>query len=126
MANIYGINYKGHKPRPTFEELVHLEDYPVAYPDRSTTFTRNSPLLTQLDGIGMMELQEQQRREMIERQKEDIFRQIASSSEYSLNELRAIRQTKTRPQNCDMAVDDIDVEYFEEIIDREEEIERME
>ena len=64
-----------------FEELIIFEDYLVAYPDRSATFTRNSPLLTQLDGIGMMELEEQQRREMIERQKEDILRQIASSSE---------------------------------------------
>ena len=49
---------------------------------------------------------------MIERQTEDILRQIASSSEYSLHELSAIRQTKTRPQNVDMATDDIDVDYF--------------
>ena len=30
--------------RPIFEDLIHFEDYPVAYPDRSATFTRNSPL----------------------------------------------------------------------------------
>ena len=62
---------------------------------------------------------------MIERQTEDILRQIASSSEYSLHELRAIRQTKTRPHKwygnwwyrC---------RIFEEVIDRDEDIERME
>ena len=54
--HIYRINSKGLKPRPTFFQLINFEDYRVAYPDRSTTFTRNSPLLPQLDGIGMMEL----------------------------------------------------------------------
>ena len=42
-----------------FEELINFEACPVKYPDRSATFTRDSPLLTQFDGIGMMELQEQ-------------------------------------------------------------------
>ena len=56
MPDIYGISYNGAKPRPTFEGLVNLEDYPVKYPDRSATFTRDSPLLIQLrwhwhDGI---------------------------------------------------------------------------
>ena len=59
MPDIYGINYNGVKPRPTFEEFINFVDYPVNYPDRSATFTRESPLLTQFDGIGMMELQEQ-------------------------------------------------------------------
>ena len=62
MPDIYGINYNGVKPRPTFEEFINCVDYPVKYPDRSATFTRDSPLLTQFDGIGMMELQEQEQR----------------------------------------------------------------
>ena len=62
MPDIYGINYNGVKPRPTFEELIKLVDYPVKFPDKSATFTRESPLLTQFDGIGMMELQEQEQR----------------------------------------------------------------
>ena len=56
---IYGINFNGVKPRPTDEELINLKDCPFKYPDRSATFTRESPLLTEFDGIGMMEFQEQ-------------------------------------------------------------------
>ena len=62
MHDIYGIMYTGLKPRPTYEELMNFEDYPVTYPDTSATLTRDSPLLTQVDGIGMMELEEQERR----------------------------------------------------------------
>ena len=69
MPDIYGINYNGVTPRPTVEELINCVDYPVKYPDRSATFTRESPLLTQCDGIGMMELQEQEHREIAELQR---------------------------------------------------------
>ncbi|MFM7978228.1 MAG: hypothetical protein ACKPKO_02840 [Candidatus Fonsibacter sp.] len=63
MPDIYGINYNGVKPRPTYEELINVEDYPVKNPDRTPTFIRDSPLLTQLDGIGMMEFEEMERNE---------------------------------------------------------------
>ena len=53
--------------------LLTFEDYPVKYPDRSATFTRESPLLTQFDVIGMMELEDQERREIIVRQKENLI-----------------------------------------------------
>ena len=62
MPDICGINYNGVKPRPAYEELIIFEDSPVKYPDRSATFTIDSPLLTQFYGIGMMELQEQEQR----------------------------------------------------------------
>ena len=60
VPEIYAINYDGVKPRPTDGELINLNVYPFKYHDRSATFTRDSPLLTQFDGIGMMELQEQE------------------------------------------------------------------
>ena len=50
MPDIYGINYNEVKPRPTFEELINFVDYPVKYPDRSATFTSESPLLTYFIG----------------------------------------------------------------------------
>ena len=68
MLDIYGINYNGVNPRPTYEELFDFVDYPVKFPDRTATFIRVSPLLTQLDGIGMTDLEELERRELIERQ----------------------------------------------------------
>ena len=69
MPDIYGIDYNGVKPRPTFEELFKFVDYLAKYPDKSATLTRESPLLTQFHGIGMMELQEQEQREIAERQR---------------------------------------------------------
>ena len=57
MPEIYGINYTGLKPRPLYEELINFVYYPVKYADRTATWTRDSPLLTQLDGIGMMKME---------------------------------------------------------------------
>ena len=56
------------------------------------TFARSSPYLTQLDGIGTMELEDHQRREMIARHQQDMIGQLASSSEYSAHALRDMNQ----------------------------------
>ena len=70
----------GVKPRPTFVEFIYFVDNRIKYPDITATLTRDSPPLTQLDGISMMELEEQPRRAMLERQQEDVIRQIASDT----------------------------------------------
>ena len=31
MPDIFGINYNGVNPRPTYEELINFEDYPIKY-----------------------------------------------------------------------------------------------
>ena len=100
MPDIYGINYNGVKPRRTVEELINFVDYPVKYPDRSATFTRDSPLLTQCDGIGMMELQEKEQGEIAERRKDDMIRQIAAATGQSAQMLRALnrRRCNTPPE----------------------------
>ena len=97
MEGIYGINYDGVKKRPTFEELIDYKEPKITYPDRSALFTRESPLMTQFDNIGAMELEDQQKREMRERMKEDMLKRIASSSPYSLQELRAMNM-RSSPQ----------------------------
>ena len=97
MEGIYGINYDGVKKRPTFEELIDYKEPKITYPDRSALFTRESPLMTQFDNIGAMELEDQQRREMRERMKEDMLKRIASSTPYSLQELRAMNM-RSSPQ----------------------------
>ena len=43
MTIIYGINYNGLHKRPTFEELIGYKEPQVKYPDRSATFSRDSP-----------------------------------------------------------------------------------
>ena len=62
MPDIFGINAIEYKPRPTYEDIISCFDYAVKYLGRSATFTRGSPLVTQFDGLGMMELEEQERR----------------------------------------------------------------
>ena len=48
----------------------------------------------------MMELEEQQRREMVERQKEDMIREIAAATGQSAQMLRAInRRASNTPYN---------------------------
>ena len=94
MPDIFGISYAGLRPRPICEDPFNFEPYPARHPDRSATFTRYSPLLTQFDGIGMMELEEQERREIVERQKEDMIRQIAGATGQSAQMLRAMNKIR--------------------------------
>ena len=84
------FDYNGLYRRPTLEELINYTEPQVKLPDRSVTFATESSYSTQVDGTGMMELEDQERRDMIERQKEDVIRHIASSSEYSANALRVL------------------------------------
>ena len=78
------------RPRPTFVEFIYFVDNRIKYPDITATLTRDSPPLTQLDGISMMELEEQPRRAMLERQQEDVIRQIASDTGTSSHLLRGL------------------------------------
>ena len=50
--------------------------------------------MTQFDNIGAMELEDQQRRDMRERMKEGMIKRIAASSEYTVQELRAMTMQK--------------------------------
>ncbi len=63
------INYTGLRKRPTFEGIV---DYlaegqeKVKYPDRFAKQIREHPYMTQLDGEGMLEVEEMERKREIE------------------------------------------------------------
>ena len=81
-------------PALLINTFLKSEDYPTKYPDKSATFTRDSPLLTKSDGIGMMELEEQTRRDIMERQKEDMIRQIAGATGQSAQTLRAMKKRR--------------------------------
>ena len=94
MPDIYGINYNGVKPRRMFEELTNFEADHVKYPDTPATLSRDSPLLTQFDGMGMIEVQEQERQELVEKQNEERIRQIAAATEQSAQMLRALNRIR--------------------------------
>ena len=65
------------------------------YQYRTATKASESPYLTLLDRTGMMAFEEQPRREMIARHKEDMIRQIASSSENTAQVLTAMNPPHT-------------------------------
>ena len=57
MPDIFGINYNGVNPRPTYEELINFVDFPIKYLDRTATFykrltTTYSARWNRYDGIG--------------------------------------------------------------------------
>ena len=92
MPDIFGIKYNGVTPSPTYKEFISFVDYPVKFPDRSATRARDSPLLTQLDGTGMMELEKLERRGVIERHKEDMIRHISFDTGTPAQQLRALNR----------------------------------
>ena len=92
MPDVFGISYNGVKPCPTQEELLNFVDCPVKFLDKSATFAKDSPLLTELGGIGMLKLEELERKESIEIQNEDMIRQIATHTGTSAQMRRALKQ----------------------------------
>ena len=64
MTATYAITFTGLKPRPTYDSLLgELANQPIIrYPDRRATQLRNSPYLTQLDGVNQAEIVQQQAR----------------------------------------------------------------
>ena len=61
---MYAINYTGLRPKPTYDSLLgEIANQPVIrFPDRRATQLRNSPYLTQLDGVNQAAIAEQQAR----------------------------------------------------------------
>lgn len=73
------VVYTGLRQRPTFEGIVDYLSYgqeTLRYPNRFAKFIRNHPYLTQLDGDGMMEIQELQELAYIGEEKSRILRDI--------------------------------------------------
>ena len=82
----------GLKQRKTFEEVIDYiqnDKTKIKYPDRTAKFLRNSFELSQLDNAGMMLMEQQQFREMKEREKEHLLRQLVANTSKSITEARA-------------------------------------
>lgn len=79
MINNARIDYTGLRKRPTFEGIVDYlanKQEKTKYPDREAKQIRNHPYLTQLDGIGMFEMQEQQENAWKEQEKERVMKML--------------------------------------------------
>ena len=122
MLDIYGINYNGVNPRPTYEELFNFVDYPVKFPDRTATFIRVSPLLTQLDGTGMVEMEELERKEKVEVYRFEMIREIAGAIGQPAQLLRALNRINLTPDTSSLADSRTDEDYqdVEDEIDSQE------
>ena len=87
----------GLKRRQTYEEVIgYIENDKdeIKYPDRTAKELKNTFELSQLDGVGMRIMEQQQFKEAKEREKEDLFKKMASNTGVSITEARAT-QTPT-------------------------------
>jgi hypothetical protein len=105
MANaIYKVNYDGLKKRDTYDEIVYYlenKQEKIKYPNRFFKQLRESPQLSNLldnNGMGIVEMEEQQRNKIQHEQAEQAVIQVASSSGSTANVLRATAP-KTKPIN---------------------------
>ena len=85
-------NMTGLKQRKTFEEVIDYipnDKTKIKYPDRTANFLRNSFALSQLDNAGMMLMEQQQMREMKQREIEHLLRQLVANTGKSMTDARA-------------------------------------
>lgn len=110
----------GLRKRQTYEEVIDYienDQDKLQYPDRTAKLLRNTFELSQLDGVGMHIMEQQQLRELIEREKLHYLRQMANNSD-SFKLLKAKHDNdieKPRggpPAVHDMTINDGDGEYL--------------
>ena len=90
FGSLHQVNYSGLRAKPNYAQLIdYLQNgqETIRYPDRFAKQMRNSPYMTQLDGVEIMtqqtEIQKAQDREAA-------IRALASTSGQTANELRAV------------------------------------
>ena len=69
----------GLKRRQTYEDVIdyiYNNNDKIRYPDRTAKQLRNTFELSQLDGVGMLIMEQQQFKLAKEREKEDLLKQI--------------------------------------------------
>ena len=77
----------GLKHKPTLNELtIQIETEPntINYPERTATCVRNSFELSQLDGEGMREMEQQQAQQMAEVSTDNSIRNLANTAIYHM------------------------------------------
>lgn len=112
MIPKYAVNPVGLKRRQTFEELTQAKPFPIFYPDRSATILRNSREVSNLLNMSMYELEENQQRQMMERQKLDLLRTIAnSSSDFTFKHLK-LKDSKSQTRFTATKTTGADAEVF--------------
>jgi len=94
---MYAINYEGLKKRDTYNEIIDYiqnKQDKIQYPDRTAKQLRNTPQLSNLldgNGEGYQEMEEQQKRNTQEIEKENIIRNMASDTNQSAKVLKSVK-----------------------------------
>ena len=110
----------GLRQRPTFEGIVNYLAYGqeiIKYPDRFAKIIRNHPYLTQLDGEGMMEMQEQQENAWKTQEREHRIKML--KTDRSAAEMRAMRDTSAQAKIISNEAFDRELDRATEVFDAE-------
>ena len=95
------------RKRPTYDEVIdYIENKQpkIKYPDRTATFLRNSPYLSQFDGDSWIDLETQENNIEREKMKEAEVKRISRATGETAQLIRASTQTDTaRPEITDKA-----------------------
>ena len=92
-------NMTGLKQRKSFEEVIDYiqnDKTKIKYPDRTAKFLRNSFEFSQLDNAGIMLMEQQQMRELKEREKDHLLRQLVKNTDKPTTEARASQTEQSR------------------------------
>ena len=111
---VYKVNYQGLRKRESYNEIVdYLENKQekINYPNRFAKQIRNSPELSKLldgEGMGAVEMEEQQMKAMEHEQAEQAVRQAGGTAQVlraaaSQTDKPAIRVGETQTRNPRMA-----------------------
>ena len=99
---MFGINYNGLRKKKTYDELIDYvmnKQEKIQYPDRTAEFLRNNPQLSNLldgEGEGLLEMEEQQKRQIVEVEKDYRLREMAGPSTGSGAEIRSASIKRVR------------------------------
>jgi hypothetical protein len=102
---MFALNYNGLKKRETYDEVV---DYlmnnreKIKYPNRLAKQIRNSPELSNLldgDGVGALDIEQQQRRAALEVERQQVIREVANPATGGVTEQRAFQPPPPPPFN---------------------------
>ena len=67
------------------KQLKNTDNFDLMYPNRSYTFLRPSPIMTQFDNIGVFEFEDYYNRKIVQRQMHVLKSSIAKSYDLTVN-----------------------------------------
>ena len=106
---MFEVEYKGLTKRETYDEIVNYlqnEQEKIKYPNRKAKQLRESPYLTNLldvDGDGLLEMEEQQNNAMKNKEVEHMIRSQADKGKLTAHNLRS--EIRKKPEQYDMSSD---------------------